>query len=218
MAYSSYQGFRAFAAADYAGNDPVGVDAARRLANNAQFFADCTAQVRHKWIAWTANAERRADGTLAADRFYRIGSACVPILVNLHPYDGTYRFRIRLAGWSSQGDSVSYRVFVGHPDDIDFGIGNYSASLDYVHEFTTTSMSRGWLTETNTKDVLLVNEDIARRSLERFPTVATPGSGTVTSACDSCMLYVEVWSSTEDTSSLAWLTGLQVEEYIGLPP
>lgn len=215
MAFNTYKAYVRFTAASFNASDPTGVDIARILCNDAQYFADAAAQSRVKWIATAAGAERVPDGTVAVDNYYRIGAVSQRILCHLHPYDGAFRFRVRLAGRSTQGDEVKFRLVITTPDNVEFGIENYSATLAYAAEYVTSSTSSAWLAETNSKTLLTVSEDFARAGLSRYPSITSTSTSTPTVNVDSCEMLVEVWGRTEDVTSAPSLAGLLVEEYIG---
>lgn len=215
MAFSNYKAFLNYVATSVDAHDPTGVGVARVLANNAQYFCDAASQQRIQWIGVGANSERKPDGTIAVDGFYRLGQVCQPILCHLHPTSGAYRFRVRLAGRSSQGDSVTFRLVITHPDNVPYGIENYSSTLGYAAEYTTTSMSAGWLSETNSKTLLTVSDEFALPALSSFPMITSTAAAEPIETVDACTLAVEVWARTSNLNSEPWISGLLVAEYIG---
>lgn len=197
----------------------IGASIARDYAiNNLLHLADEYAQVRVAWIA-PVESEGYISGrtsSLTADRWFPIGSFG-PFPIALRESGDSYRLRVRVAGSSSGGHAVKFRIVLA-PLREALDLVN-TTTADFIFETATTTSGTGaWLTgasigvEAWTTQVQLPAEYAA--AWMRETATLTDVAGTAVGA-QQCLVAVNVFGSTANTGSVPRLAGVYAAEFVG---
>lgn len=219
MSTSPLEGFvRTEPTAEFA---PVSAARMRQVAlNNALHAADEHAQVRVNWMAPAVGGGQGYIATRAsptASVYYRIASFG-PFPVSLREVGRTYYLRVRVAGISSAGHSVAFRVVISPVHEARGWDSYASAPGDHVYSATTSSTTPGWLTGASlgseALDTMAVVDAVkAERWTRSTDTLADVSGAHV--GVSQCLVSANVLASTSNASSVPRLYGLYIAEYVG---
>lgn len=209
MTYGAYGGFVPFESGEFFSDAPISTDAGRKLVQNVRYFIDHAGQVRVNWIAPDGEylPIRRTSPT--ANKFYPIFSVRVPMRV--HPESGsTYKLRVRLGGYCDKAGTAYFRMAVGGTDrdrNID---APTVAGGNHVVDYSTTSTTPTWL---STGDIIYPDTDAV--VLNTVPFAAREPGGIEVSV-PVCFMPITIWGASGAGSALPRVTGIVVQEWIGL--
>lgn len=201
--------------------DPVGACISRDFVlNNLLHFADEFAQVRVAWSA-TASGYRNGSGYLTGNTSLISADVWHPI-VSFGPFpialrqDGrSYRMRVRVAGASSGGHAVKFRMVLA---PFDAAPGVVSLNEDFIFETATTTSGTGaWLTGTSMLSSWTTQVQISASSAAEW--MATSRTISDISGNDTgvsqCLVNCNIFGSTANTGSTPRLHGLYAAEWVG---
>lgn len=216
MSENAYKAFVPFASGVVDQDEPVGIDVFRVMLENALFAQESAGQVRVRLGPLSTSHELSTQTTVVADEYHLVWRD--EIDVHMHPNGGAFRFRVSLAGRSSQGDQVTWRLAIGHPRSV-AAQAVASTVGDNVAEYTVSSMTAGWLTATGSKTLLEIPSTIgvadeAMAAVVFQDSIAAVGSS-VRTTVPVCRLDVQVWAKVDSVASIPSLAGVLVQEYIG---
>jgi hypothetical protein len=216
MSFSPHDGFVAFGAGTLPDAErPVDTAEVRGIVvNNAIWACEQAAQVRIKKMVAREADEHVRDGSreLVVDTWYPLFRTRFDC--HLHPYDGAYRFRVRFAGRATQGHAVSFRLIISGPAQVE-SEAIADPVFEHAREFSSSSSTHAWLTpDSGGSNVITVPaENVAAAIVPQAQKSSISGS---LSSVPVCSLAAQVWFSTANVSSRGAMSGLVVEEYIGL--
>lgn len=208
------------------GNDPVDAVLVRDVVlNNLCHYADEFAQVRVNWsagaTAYTNGDEYitpRTTGLTTTPWFFL--AAFGPFPISLRQTTGvggsSYRIRLRIAGSSSAGNSVTFRAVLAS-----YALGQSSvngALDDHIFEATTSSTTMGWLTGTSQgvnawASQVVIPSSYVGAALMPISTLDDLGGNPV--AMSQCLVSLHVFASTSNASSVPRLGAVYAAEWIG---
>lgn len=200
---------------------PVGAAIARDFAvNNLLHFADEYAQVR---VAWTPTVTTYSGGTgyltgrtsaLSVNIWYPIASYG-PFPIALREDGRSYRLRVRIAGASSGGHAVKFRLVLAPQSEAPARV---TQSLDSIYETATTTSSTGaWLTGASVLSSLATQVQATSEETSAWITTTstlTDLAGDDTGA-SQCLVSCAIYGSTANVASIPRLHGVYAAEWIG---
>jgi len=213
-AHSEYGYYTRFNAADYvAQEEPFDTGLARDMVNDVRHLFDVHGQVCVEWVTRTSS-QYLEPATASTSAFQYIASFG-PFPLRLRE-DGTpYALRVRLAGKSSQGNSVTFRAVVGAAEVLAGDVAASSSGL----EGSTTSMASTWITTTNVvggaSSTLIALSVSSVPEMVRGESVAADTASSEFHEIRWALAHLQVWGKTSNVLSMPRLTGVYVAEYGG---
>ncbi len=177
-----------------------------QLATAAHLF-DESAQVRVNWGARSASAYREASG--APVIWYPITTVAAWPL-KLRSDGESFRLRVRVSGAASSAHTVTFRVVVDTPSNLQRAAMATTLGTN-VWEGQTSSTTPGYITPSGSNIIYLQAGAIAPSALRTFDAVA----GATPITVSTVMVTARVYGETSDAAAAIRLFGLYIAEYVG---
>ncbi len=208
------------------GNDPVDTTLMRDVVlNNLCHFADEFAQVRVNWSAGVTTYTNgsgylttRTTGLDTSSWFHiqTFGPFPIALRQSVGLGGASYRLRVRLAGASSAGHSVTFRAVL---TSYSSGQSVVNGELDdHIFEASTTSTSVAWLTGSSQGTNAWPTQVVVPSAYVGpwlVPVSTKTDLGSDLAAVSQCLVSLQVYAKTSNTSSVPRLGAVYAAEWIG---
>ena len=211
---SEYRAHIALSENFYVDDQPMDVGAIREhLVNNAIHVYEQFSQVRINTVGCEIGKAVVLQAASTWERMIRI-----PIPASLRDDLSPRRFRLRLAGRSTSGVAVGFRISIGSARHVSDNAlrGPTTGGIDNpVAEITgLTSTTSAWLTLDKTLIVVPATDADGGRLKAGFSTAGLTEAET-DEAVNELDLYVELWVFSSNPASAGYITGIKVAEFLG---